>query len=115
MMLKVGAALLMFWGLLNAVGGYAGARQHPAPWIGPAYGLVGLVIVAGGVAFWRARRSALPVALAGLVALSVLALVSGSILHPGQGIRISHHVERLAISAVFLGVALLGRRRADDA
>ena len=113
MVLRIGAAMLVAWGVLNAVGGFMGARQHPAGWVGPAFVVVGATIAGGGLAFWRRRGSALVLSALGLVALSALALVSGTILRGAEGMRISHHALRLGISIVALGTALAGKRRAD--
>jgi hypothetical protein len=113
MVLRIGAAMLIAWGVLNAAGGFVGAQQHPAAWVGPAFVIVGATIVGGGLAFWRRRKYALALSALGLVALSALALVSGAILRGAEAMRISHHAVRLGVSIVALSVAVAGKQRAD--
>ncbi len=115
MLLRVGSGLLVLWGLVNAVGGALGARAHPAPWVGALFVAVGVLIVAGGVAFWRERRWAAALSLFALLGLSAVALLSGLLLRGVAGMRLSHHVTRLLISAVILLAAITGARRSSSA
>jgi hypothetical protein len=114
MFLKIGAALLVVWGVVNAAGGVLGARSHPVPGIAALFVLAGLLIAAGGVGFWRRRPWGAAVSLVGLVGLSAVAVVSGYILRgPGQ-MRVSHHLVRLLISTAFFLVAWLGSKQVPE-
>jgi hypothetical protein len=111
---KIGAVLLMFWGIVNALVGALRVTSHPAPAIAFLFIVAGLLIATGGVGFWQRRPWAAAVSLVGLVGLSAVAVVSGYILRgPGQ-MRVSHHVVRLLISAAFFLVAWLGSKQAPE-
>ncbi|KPJ95854.1 MAG: hypothetical protein AMS18_02100 [Gemmatimonas sp. SG8_17] len=111
MLLKTSSALLVCWGLVNAVGGTIGARMHPAPWIGALFFAVGVIVAVGGVGLWRGRSWGFAMSLGGLVAMSLVAFLSAILLRGVGGIRLSHHVTRLLISGCLLMTAWLGMRR----
>ncbi len=111
MILRVGSVLLVLWGLVNGVGGALGAREHPAPWIGSLFLCAGVLISWGGIGFWHRARWTVWLTVAGLLSLSAVALVSGYILRGPSDMRISHHLLRLALSALIFSVAAVGLRR----
>jgi hypothetical protein len=111
MVLKIGSALLVVWGLVNAVGGLLGSRGHPAPWIAVLFVVVGMLIAAGGVGFWQRRPWGVAVSLVGLLGLSAVALLSAFLLRGAGEVRLAHHVSRLLISGVIFLVAWIGSRR----
>ena len=107
----IGAALLVMWGVLNAVGGALGARNHPAPWIGTLFLLSGGLIVAAGIGVYRRRSWALPLSAVALLGLSGVTLLSGALLRGLGAMRPVHHLVRAAISFAIFAIAWAGARQ----
>jgi hypothetical protein len=112
MLLKTGSVLLILWGLLNLIGGAAGALDHPSSLVLPLFAITGTLITSSGIGFWRKKKWAVPAAVIGLPGLSLAALYSASVLHGWSDIRISHHITRLAVSGLIFAIAVIGKRRA---
>ena len=106
----VGAALLILWGVLNAVGGALGARNHPEPWIAILFVAAGGLIVAGGIAVRLRRPWALLLSALALVALTVVTLASALLLRGPGAMRPAHHAVRAAISGAIFLIAWLGSK-----
>lgn len=109
-MFRLAVFLLGLWGLLNLLGGFTQARNHPSPIVAPLFVLIGMAIIASAVSIWLHRAWGLYLAVVALLALSVSALYSGVVLHGWSGIHISHHVVRLVVSLVIIGMIVLGWR-----
>ena len=99
--------LCTIYGALTAFTAYkqvgAGKIQAWAAW-----GMVwfGLMLVLSAVLIWSGSASAFWVLLIGLVGIHVIAINNG--LRMFGRINLSHHVVRLVISLVLLGLAYLG-------
>ena len=110
-LLRIGASLLILWGLLNLVGGVLGSSEQPSQLVLYLFVIVGVLITTAGVGFWLFKKWATTLAFISLVALSLIALYSASILRGLSDMNISHHITRLVISGVIFVITILGKRR----
>jgi hypothetical protein len=112
-LLRIGAVLLVLWGLMNLIGGIVGSLDHPSGLVLPLFAITGVLITLAGIGFWLKKKWSVTIALIGLLGLSLTALYSASALRGWSGIQIPHHLTRLIISAVVFLTAFLGKRRAS--
>lgn len=113
MLLKIGSVALVLWGSLNLVGGTFGSLNHPSPLILPLFVASGILIVIGGIGYWKGLAWAAVLTPAALIGLSLTALESARVLHGWDDLNMSHHVMRLFISGTLFVIADTGRRRAQ--
>ena len=103
------AILALLYGMLNTWAGLAQLRLKKIhAWAAWSHAAVGLLTAAGGALTGLRSPAALWVLLAGLLGIHLMALINGRKMF-GR-INLSHHLIRLVISLVLLGLAWLGLR-----
>ncbi|MBZ5569378.1 MAG: hypothetical protein LAN64_16200 [Acidobacteriia bacterium] len=109
-MLKVVSVLVVAWGGVYAYAGVM-ARSHPSAIAPVLFIVTGMLVGIGGAGFWFRKSWAATMTLLGLVGISAAALYSAVVLHGWTGMRVSHHVMRLLISAALFAGAVLAARQ----
>jgi hypothetical protein len=105
--LWVGAILSGIYGLLTAFAGLTLIRTRKVPvWAAWSFFLCGLLVVAAGILTLFRSGSALWVLVIGLLGIHALAINNGFKLF-GK-INPAHHLARLLISALLMGLTYLG-------
>ena len=103
----IAGVLAILYGVINAIGGFQQTHKDKIQsWAAYVMMVVGLLIAGAGVLLTMNRPTGLVLLLVGLVGLHMITLQNG--LHMYGKINPRHHLVRLVITLVLLGLAWWG-------